>query len=389
MLTGACLARAGLNRRAAYATAMMAIAAEFPDIDTVWSLRGSVMGFAHHRGITHTFIGIPFEALFLLGCAYGFDRWRVARAKRSEARQWQRRTVTPPAPRRWATLYLLLLVALGSHLLLDYTNNYGLRPFYPFDARWYAGSFVFIFDPLLFFFLVVGLVLPALFSFVGSEVGAKRETFTGRGWARAALVAMVLLWLVRWIEHRRAVVLAAAVPVRASSVAGQVTSGGGVPSGVVESPPPQVILMPQRTLASPDPLSIFRWYAVSDLGSRYELGTVDTRRHTLEPYATYDKPLPSAVLSMAEETELGRVFLDWSPMPVLRVSGPDASSRTGESQSLVLFLDPRFVTSSPLLQRGGTPPLMGQVLINGADGKVLEGMNGHLDEEEVVPLRRR
>ena len=59
ILTGACLSRAGLNRRAAYATLTMAIAAEFPDIDTLWSLRGPIAGFQHHRGITHTFVGLP------------------------------------------------------------------------------------------------------------------------------------------------------------------------------------------------------------------------------------------------------------------------------------------------------------------------------------------
>ena len=54
ILTGVCLARTGLNRRAAYATLTMAVAAEFPDIDTLWGLRGPVEGFAHHRGNTHT-----------------------------------------------------------------------------------------------------------------------------------------------------------------------------------------------------------------------------------------------------------------------------------------------------------------------------------------------
>ena len=34
-------------------------------------------------------------------------------------------------------------------LLLDWTNNYGLRPFFPFNPRWYAGSFVFIAEPVM------------------------------------------------------------------------------------------------------------------------------------------------------------------------------------------------------------------------------------------------
>ena len=74
MLTGACLARTGLNRRAAYATLTMAIAAEFPDIDTLWSLRGPLAGFQHHRGITHTFVALPVEAGVIVGGVYLLHR---------------------------------------------------------------------------------------------------------------------------------------------------------------------------------------------------------------------------------------------------------------------------------------------------------------------------
>ena len=54
-LSGAILSRAGFNRRTAYATLAMTLAAEMPDIDVFWSIRGPLAGFQHHRGITHTF----------------------------------------------------------------------------------------------------------------------------------------------------------------------------------------------------------------------------------------------------------------------------------------------------------------------------------------------
>ena len=56
-LTGACLGRSGFNRRTAYATLAMTLAAEAPDMDIFWGFRGPVAGFGHHRGITHTFLG--------------------------------------------------------------------------------------------------------------------------------------------------------------------------------------------------------------------------------------------------------------------------------------------------------------------------------------------
>jgi hypothetical protein len=53
---------------------------------------------------------------------------------------------------------LTALIAALSHLLLDWTNNYGLRPFFPFNPRWYAGSFVFIAEPVLWALFAVALI---------------------------------------------------------------------------------------------------------------------------------------------------------------------------------------------------------------------------------------
>jgi len=188
ILTGVCLARTGFNRRAAYATLTMAVAAQFPDIDTLWSFRGPVEGFQHHRGITHTFVGVPFEALIVVGGVWGLHRWRLHRAARRAALEKAESVATSTplrpqhpltvAPVRWGLLYLFALLALLSHLLLDFTNNYGLRPFFPFNDYWYAGSFVFIFDPVIFLLLLGALVIPALLRLVNAEIGARAENLS-------------------------------------------------------------------------------------------------------------------------------------------------------------------------------------------------------------------
>ena len=46
-LTGACLSRAGLNRKTGLATLTLVLASEMPDIDVVWYLGGSVAGLQH------------------------------------------------------------------------------------------------------------------------------------------------------------------------------------------------------------------------------------------------------------------------------------------------------------------------------------------------------
>ena len=84
-------------------------------------------------------------------------------------------------PVHWSWLYLTALLAALSHLLLDWTNNYGLRPFFPFDPRWYEGSLVFIVEPVLLLLLGSALVFPALLGLIGGEIGARRPAFRGRG----------------------------------------------------------------------------------------------------------------------------------------------------------------------------------------------------------------
>jgi inner membrane protein len=46
------------------------------------------------------------------------------------------------------------LIAAATHPLMDWTNNYGLRPLLPWDGRWFYGDLVFIVDPYLW--LVLG-----------------------------------------------------------------------------------------------------------------------------------------------------------------------------------------------------------------------------------------
>ncbi|XWK69280.1 metal-dependent hydrolase [Tunturiibacter gelidiferens] len=84
LMTGAVLARSGFNRKAAYATATMTLAAEAPDLDTLWAIRGPIAAFQHHRGWTHTLLGLPFEAALILGAIWLFHRWR---SRRNEAQK--------------------------------------------------------------------------------------------------------------------------------------------------------------------------------------------------------------------------------------------------------------------------------------------------------------
>ena len=187
-LTGACLGRTGFNRRTAYATLAMTLAAEAPDIDVLWSFRGPVANFQHHRGFTHTLLGVPLVALAVTAIV-----WLWHRSRKQQ----------PTIPPRWALLWLLSLLASLSHIFLDWTNNYGVRPFAPFNPRWYALDIAFILEPVVFAALLLGLLLPAIFGLADREIGARKPLFRGRGWAIAAMFLVGIDLGVRAVEHHR------------------------------------------------------------------------------------------------------------------------------------------------------------------------------------------
>ncbi len=369
ILLGVCLSRSGLNRRAAYATLTMAVAAEFPDIDILWALRGPVANFQHHRGITHTFIGIPFEAGLIVAAVYVVHRLRVRAAlRRPTPNSGSRSKPLTPAPARWGLLYGFALLALLSHLLLDYTNNYGLRPLFPFHTRWYSGSFVFIFDPVIFAFLLLAVAMPPLFGMIGSEIGARRSSFRGRGWATAALLGIAGWWTLRAVEHVRAVQLA-----QAQTMA------------IPQSPDAAAVFQqPVRVLANPDPINPFLWHTVSDFDRFYQLGEANLLTGALTPaQEIYAKPERTPAVLAAQDSPLGRVYLDWSPMPFITASHPGDAAILGPddqpispANTLVTFRDPRFMLDLPMFHSRSRPPLTGTVELDAGDRIVEQTMDG-------------
>ncbi|MDE3104621.1 MAG: metal-dependent hydrolase [Acidobacteriota bacterium] len=348
-LTGAVLARSGFNRKAAYATVAMTLAAEMPDLDKLWSLGGPIAGFQHHRGFTHTLLGLPFDALLVLGTLWLYHRWRYKRTAATTldgvSVETHRLRSEQRAPVRWGLLYGFILVALLSHLVLDWTNNYGVRPFFPINPRWYAGSFVFIFEPVLLLMLLVALVAPALFGLINAEVGARRPLYRGRGWAVAALLGMAALWGFRFYQRQQALALAATADLNGAPVL--------------------------RSFASPYPINPFRWAVVLETPGYYQLATANTLDGTLSisPTDTIYRPPTTLATLAAKRSWLGEIFLDWSMFPVVAQDPHPPSPDDPKGLTPVTFTDLRFMYDVPFLPGRDTPPLQGMVLIN-ADHRV-------------------
>jgi inner membrane protein len=370
-LTGACLGRAGLNRKTAYATLAAVLAAEAADMDIVWSFAGPVEELKHHRGITHTLIAVPVVAGVVVGLVWLLDGWLKRRRQRTQVAA-DARKVDPdgPAPKmqqqvHWGWLYATALIAALSHLLLDWTNNYGLRPFFPFNPRWYAGSFMFIVEPVLLALLFLALVMPWLLGLVSGEIGARRKQFRGRGWAIFALVGMVLLWGWRWSEHGRAQSLVQNVDVASAPV--------------------------KRMAFEPYPINPFRWHAILETPNFYQTAEINTRTGEIESDSNRDvifKPPVTPAAEAAKQTPLGQVYLDWGTWAVVHDLGqvPVAGMEVpklppGETWTTVEFTDLRFDYSYLGAGRtAGQSPLSGWVyIVNGSDdaGEAIGGREQH------------
>jgi inner membrane protein len=143
-LVGVALADLAIGRRATKGQRPLfvgagIVAANLPDIDIAYSwITPAPLGYLlHHRGHTHTVVGLAVLALVMVAAYWSFPSIRKLRLA-GRFRFW-----------------LLIAIALASHLALDSLNSYGIHPFYPFDNRWYFGDAVFILEPWLWLILGV------------------------------------------------------------------------------------------------------------------------------------------------------------------------------------------------------------------------------------------
>jgi len=274
-LTAVALSQIGLNRKTRFATATLIVGANLPDIDFVSAFWGSAAYLQHHRGITHSLLGAALLATLLGAVAYFL-------ARRARPKQG-----APPADFRW--LMVIAWIALASHVLLDFTNSYGVRPFLPFSERWYAWDIEFIIDPLLLALLAGGLLMPVLFRLVTEEVGAKKTGF--RAGAIFALAAMLALWGLRDASHRRALGF-----INAHSY-GQEN--------------------PLRTGAFPNPINPFLWVGVAETDSAVHLFPANALNSDIdsEHAEVFHKPDSSPALEAAKATRTVGILLDFARFP--------------------------------------------------------------------------
>src|SRR5262249_29484855 len=147
---------------------ILLLASNAPDADVVSSSGGALSYIEHHRGITHTLLGAPVVAAVLVLLVSLIGRKPIP---------WVRGVVT-------ATAGVIV------HLLLDWTNTYGIRFLLPFTGEWFRLDITNVIDAWIFGALLLAVAGPWLAGLVSSEIGAKPGT--GRGAAIAVLVFLLL-----------------------------------------------------------------------------------------------------------------------------------------------------------------------------------------------------
>jgi inner membrane protein len=112
---------------------LAAIGSNLPDSDLLYSFFGGKVNYLlHHRGHTHTVL----IALLLGALVFGITQW------------WLRRRGQQPSRQDQLLFGAVLLFTPLLHIAMDFSNNYGVHPFWPLDNRWFYGDSVFIIEPL-------------------------------------------------------------------------------------------------------------------------------------------------------------------------------------------------------------------------------------------------
>jgi inner membrane protein len=136
------------------------VASNLPDADFLYvAARGDKLGYLlQHRGYTHTIVGAVIAALLVLLVCEAWMRWRGVQAARADR----------------VGLFALALLALLLHIGMDFTNSYGVHPFWPLYDGWLYGDSVFIVEPWIW-------------------AAAAPLVFLLRSWTARILVAVALI----------------------------------------------------------------------------------------------------------------------------------------------------------------------------------------------------
>jgi inner membrane protein len=311
---GLFLARIGPGKWSPRATAIILVAANIPDADVVSAAGGSLNYLNFHRHLTHSLLFAPLMALAAVALVRLVGRKPVA----------------------WPRAFAAALLAVASHLALDWTNVYGIRLILPFSDRWLRADITGVVDLWIWSILALGIAAPFLGRLVGSEIssGAAKNRHHGRGFAWFALLAVLCYDTGRGVLHARVV--------------------AGLESHLVEG------VVPLRVAALPDPVNPFKWRGIVETPGAYVVQDINLVRDPGDRGVVFHKPDSDPAMEIAGRTAVFQNFLRFAQYPLWRVTPYPAV----EKGKLIEVFDMRFGT--PL-----APGFMTRAVVDGR-GQVTE-----------------
>ena len=313
---GLFLSRAGFNRLTPAATPILLIAANFPDVDVVSAAGGWLTYVHYHRHITHSLVMLPVLALLAVAAVRFIGR----------------------RPVNWVGAFVAACVGLLSHLMLDWTNIYGIRMLLPFSAEWLRLDTTSVLDLWIWAVCLLGIAGPFLSRLVGNEIasGGAKAGHHGRGFAIFALLFILAYNSGRGVLHARAT----------ASLSSRLYEGAA----------------PERVFAGPDAWNPFQWRGVVETSDAFVVQELNLAAP--DPLAArptlFHKPDPDPAMDAARRTRTFQEFLRFNQLPLWRVTTwPHL-----ENGRLVEVFDMRFGTPA-------SPGFMAKVIVDGR-GQVVE-----------------
>ena len=380
------------ERNGRVATFAAAAGAMFPDIDVVEEIvsRDPLAIVRYHRGITHSFVALPFFAAilaWLTRAGFGVLKKRFAALRDIEAPSW-------------GILFVIYAVAIASHIILDAMTSFGTRIWDPVSQQRVAWDLLFIVD---FCFTSIAL-LPQVVAWIYADSTKARgraismwALFTMAGFVVWKLAAAVGFPFHLWIAVFSSVVIAALFFLPAVRGAGlRITTARWCQAGAlvmlaylfacsvahhqallrVKSFASANRIAIDRVAALPLPPSLLDWGGVIRSVDGVYQSRFDLRDSTPPLFSFIADSPPSLYVARAMQRPEVQLYWNFARFPVIR-------TYTENGLHYVDFNENRFVRR----QRQGPAPFSYRIVFDDAGDPIEEGWQADgLDVQRMIKI---
>jgi membrane-bound metal-dependent hydrolase YbcI (DUF457 family) len=392
-IVGGLIGKGYFSERSGRVATFAAVAgAMFPDIDVVEEIfsRDPLAIVRYHRGITHSFLGLPcFAAILAWLTRASFDLLKKKFTSLSD--------IESPS---WGILFVIYALAIASHIILDAMTSFGTRIWDPLSQERVAWDLLFIID---FCFTSIAL-LPQVVAWIYAD-GAKARIRAISMWVLFTAAAFVV-WKIAdavgfpfhlWIAFFASVIVASLFFLPAIRDAGfRVTTAHWCQAGTVvmlaylfacSVAHHQALLrvknfasanhvVVDRIAALPLPPSLLDWGGVIRSGDGVYQSRFDLRDSAAPLFSfTADSP-PNMYVARAMQRPEVQLYWNFARFPVIR-------TYTQNGLHYVDFNENRFMTR----KHPGPAPFSYRIVFNDAGDPIEEGWQASgLDVQRMIKI---